>query len=397
MKNKHIKFLTLIFLLFTATFVVACGHSHSYETETISPTQTDMGYTHHFCSCGEYFDDDFTCLLTFNSTSIDTSIPLTDLPQIAPKVVAQNSIFEAIANTQDFKVSTYTGATVGQKVTNSMTITIVWDKFSQAEKDCISIADKINDLCSISYKYNSSKYFLRASQYLRTAKYTGNTWNIMAGTIESDFVDYVSQNQGSKNISSLRTISEMVSPVSNEKLDFIHMFAVINSIENFKNNNQSSTISQVLNSNASDLSGWIGDICTLVQEIVNASVVGDEIQVLANQKFNNASSTFSGEDLIADMDAVNIMKIYYSSSLKTFANVFEDYYFSTTSQQRKNLFINNVFKKTYTSANTLADDIILRLKNNFLAQYFCSTLGISFTEHEAQFNAVAIAFANYFV
>lgn len=189
----------------------------------------------------------------------------------------------------------------------------------------------------------------------------------------------------------------MVSPVSNEKLDFIHMFAVINSIENFKNNNQNSTISQVLNSNASDLSGWIGDICTLVQEIVNAGVVGDEIQELANQKFNNANSTFSGEDLIADMDAVNIMKKYYSSSLKTFANVFEDYYFSTTSQQRKNLFISNVFEKTYTSASTLADDIILRLKNNFLAQYFCSTLGISFTEHAEQFNAVAIAFANYFV
>lgn len=200
MKNKHIKFLTLILILFTATFVVGCGHTHLYEPTTISPTQTDIGYTRHLCDCGEFYDDNFTCLLTFNSISTDTTIPLDDLPQIESKVVAQNSVFEAIANTQDFKVSTYTGATVGQKITNSMTITIVWDKYSQAEKDCISIADKINDLCSISYKYNTSKYFLRASQYLRTAKYSGNTWNIMAGTMESDFVDYVVQNQGNKTL-----------------------------------------------------------------------------------------------------------------------------------------------------------------------------------------------------
>lgn len=397
MKNKYIKLLTFVFLFFTATIAVACGHIHIYESKTILPTQTDIGYTRHLCNCGEFYDDNFTCLLTFQSTSANTNISQSNLPQIQSKIVAKNSNLEAIANTSDFKVSKYIGATVGQKVTKSMTITIVWDNFSQAEKDCISIANKINDLCSISYKYNPSKYFLRASQYLRTTKYSSNVWNIMAGTMESDFVEYVTQNQGDKNVSSLRTITEMISPVSNQKLDFIHMFAVINSIENFKSNNQNTTISQVLNSNASDLSGWLGDICTLVKEIVDLGAIDDEIQKLANQKFNSSNSTFGSEDLIADIDAVNIMKNYYSSSIKTFANVFQDYYFSTTSQQRKSLFVSNVFEKTYTSATALANDIISRLHSNFLAQYFCSTLGINFTDHSAQFNAVAMAFANYFV
>ena len=96
------------------------------------------------------------------------------------------------------------------------------------------------------------------------------------------------------------------------------MFAVINAIENTEPDNFS----------ASDVAGWAGDLCSFVQEIVNAGVTGDDITTYATQNFNSNNSTFGNLDLIADLDAVNIMQAYRNSQNLTFAEVFKNYYFS---------------------------------------------------------------------
>ena len=387
MKKFFVNNLAIIFILFVAIFSVACGHSHAYTSTTIAPTINTNGYTRHSCSCGKFYDTNITCLLTFESTCTDTTIAISALPNVSSKIVEQNSLFEEIENTNNFKISSYIGLDVGQQITNSTCVTIIWQPRTQAEKDCLNIISKINKLYEISYNYNPEKSLLRAFQYIRTAKYTSNVWNMMGGNLESDFANYVAENQGIYNISSLQTINNMFSPITNEGIDFIHMFGVLNTIEN----------SDGVNSGASDVAGWIGDLCTLVQEIVNAGVSGNEITTLANQKFNSTNSTFCCYDLIADLDAVNIMQEYYSSSNKPFAKVMEEYYLTTSIQMRKTKFLNTVFNKAYTSATTMANDIIDRIKNNFFATYFCNTLNINLTTHAEQFLAAATAFANYFI
>ena len=91
------------------------------------------------------------------------------------------------------------------------------------------------------------------------------------------------------------------------------------------------------------------------------------------------------------------MQEYYSSSNKLFAKVMEEYYLTTSIQMRKTKFLNTAFNKAYTSATTMANDIIDRIKNNFFATYFCITLNINLTTHAEQFLAAATAFANYFI
>lgn len=386
MKNLY-KHLLILFLFCCLIFTAACGHTHSYNTVTINPTNNANGYTRHSCSCGEYYDTDITCLLTFESTCTNSNIASTALPNVSQRIVAQNSIFEGVESTNTFKVSSYVGISVGEQITNSTTITIVWQERTQAEKDCLNITNRIQKLYELSYDYNNENALLRTAQYLRTAKYTGTAWNIMGGALDSNFVYYVTQNQGSYNLSGLREIETLTSPMTNEGVDFIHMFGVINAIEN----------TDSITSGASAIAGWAGDLCTLVQEIVNAGVSGDAITTLANQKFNSLNSTFGCYDLIADMDAINIMQTYYNSQNASFAKVMQDYYFNTTTTIRKNMFLNTVFGKTYTDATTMVNDIMTLLQNNFFASTFCGTLNISLTTHNQQFIACATAFANYFV
>lgn len=384
--KKFLSSFVLIFLFVISIGVVGCGHSHAYSTTVINPTKTTNGYTRHSCECGEFYDDTYTCLISFESTSQGNSVSPSSLPQIASKIVALGSVFEKIDNTNDYKIVNYVNLTPNQTVLNSTTVTLVWQAYTQAEKDCLNIVAKFEKLLELSKNYSSENVLLRATQYIRTAKYTTNAWNIVGGNIDENFITYVTQNQGNINVASLRETATLTSPVSNELIDFIHMFAVINGIENTSS----------INSGSADLAGWVGDLCTLVQEIVNAGATGSQIQELANQKFNSNTSTFGSQDLVADLDAVNIMQNYYNSTNKTFSQLLTDYYFSTSKAERKTQFIQNVFGKTYSNASQMVTDIMTRLKNNFLITYFCNTLGINLTTHEAQFIACATAFANYF-
>ena len=385
MKNLIMKKAILIFIIFISIFSVACGHTHSYTTSTISPTNTQNGCIKHTCSCGDNYETDITCLITFESVCSNSLI--SNIPQVDPIIVKQNTIFQGVQNRENFTVISYTGLSIGEKVKNSTVVTIIWKEKTQAEIRLLEVTEKINKLYELSYNYNSNKALLYTAQFLRTAKYSDGMWNIMCGSLPSDFIEYITINQGNFNVVALREIETLTSPKTNENIDFIHLFAVINSIINTND----------INSNASDIAGWVGDLSTLVQEVVISGVSGNNIKEIANQKFNSESSSFSNLDLLADIDAVNIMNIYYNSTNQTFADVIKNYYLNTTVNMRKNMFLNNIFGKTYTSASIMTNDILERIENNTLTLYFFKSLNINLTTHSEQFLACATAFSNYFV
>lgn len=42
-------------------------HTHSYTLTVVQPTATSWGYTRYTCSCGHYYDNDFTCLVNLSA------------------------------------------------------------------------------------------------------------------------------------------------------------------------------------------------------------------------------------------------------------------------------------------------------------------------------------------
>ena len=107
--------------------------------------------------------------------------------------------------------------------------------------------------------------------YIREGAYTGTEWSIAGGNIPDDLVNYIKGKDSEKgtNAQSCKTYREMVLP-SNETIDFVHLFAVMNGIEYGKS--YSDTYAHLV--------GWGGDTFQLLQDIQNQQGNLDELMAI---------------------------------------------------------------------------------------------------------------------
>lgn len=408
----------LIFIALIGIFILtACGenekpheHDYNYSTEIVDPVGVNNGYTLHTCKCGESVKDNFTCLLTFESISTSDE---SGLPVIGNQIVNVNSQFAGVENTDDFEVvayriykteSFYTNIYGSEIITSNLNIKVVWDKVEEpiaSETAFEELIGKIEKLENISKQYNIDKNStndaqVRVLQYLRQARYSGFTWNLVGGTMENDFTQYVLDNQGEDDLSSLQTLEYFTIPKTNKQVDFVHMMAIMNV----------AIKSGASNTVYNDLVGWGGDLCQLAVELKGKNLTGSAIQESAYNLFNNTSSSFSCYDLTADLDAINVVSLYERlNSNKSISYAMKEYYKGLTTNQRKTDFLsiqfadyfdNTTGKITKTQAET-ASIILDRLSGNGLITYWCSQNGVNFTNDAEEFTACAMAFAKYFI
>ena len=225
-------------------------------------------------------------------------------------------------------------------------------ELSQTQIEFNSLISKIATLETLSYNFNSNDYQNRVFVYIRSEKYNTTSWNTIGGSIEQEFNDYIETNQSETDISSLKTFDKFTIPNTEEKVDFVHMFATMNAI------NKNPT-----NTNAGDLAGWAGDLCQLALEVKNTNQP-NKISENVNSKFNNFDSGFNKYDLVADLDAVNIMKIYNDMQTKSISKAIENYYKNITVKSRKTNFLTNLGYEKLNKEQIKAN-IFNRLRNNF--------------------------------
>ena len=93
-------------------------------------------------------------------------------------------------------------------------------------------------------------------QYIRRNRYNDNYWNTLLGTIDSNFVDYVSS-KGGVDINDQSTIIDLD---TYKDVDFIHLMAVLNCYYKYGDN-----VSTLI---SSDYAGYGGDLLTFLEEIL---------------------------------------------------------------------------------------------------------------------------------
>jgi len=396
--KKQFLFICLLFIvmpLFTACEMGGSQpHEHSYTFNTILPTINSDGYTSYICECGYEYKDNYTVLLKFVSVNEDGQV-IDDII-IEDKIVSKNSSFGGITHDGFYRPIEYkignNRLNLGDKITRSATITIIFENNMSPEiQEFLDTVKKLQKLVDISVKYNQEKSLtknpeIRAMQYIRTANYNGSNWNMVAGTLESDFINYVEQNKEDIDVLSLRSINEMNSPIESKSVDFVHLFASMNAIcySNYSNN-------------SSDLAGWGGDLAQLVgnvKSVLNGSNINNKTpKQIANEYFNSSIGGFSSSDVYADLDAVNMAYLIKNTN-KSLPNVFKDYYLNGTSAS-KSSFINNVFGNVVQDVATLSGTIYSRVTNNYLIQIWCNQNGISTTNDAQIFVACSEVFAEY--
>ena len=175
--------------------------------------------------------------------------------------------------------------------------------------------------------------------YIRDGKYKDVYWKVAAGSAPKDLADYVAKKdkEHGTNSAQCRKYGDIVMP-SNEKSDFVHLFAVMNGIDYC-----GSYIKGV-----SALVGWGGDTAQLIQDIKKLN--GDENKLyIEATKFFRIKGQFGEGDLIADLDAPIFLA--KKNDKNTFADIIEKYYNNGEYKNRVRDFV----KLTFPELNKNSD------------------------------------------
>ena len=177
------------------------------------------------------------------------------------------------------------------------------------------------------------------TSYIRKARYKDVFWTYAAGDSPKDLNDYIikkDKERGTKSKDCLK-YGDILLP-TNEKIDFIHLFATINGIE-YSNSFQKGT---------SALVGWGGDLSQLIQDIKNKNGDLNKLYIEANKLFG-ISGQFGEADLIADLEAPFFLS--KKNDNNTFAEIIEKYY---NEHQYKNR-VRNFVKLTFPTLTDKSD------------------------------------------
>ena len=203
----------------------------------------------------------------------------------------------------------------------------------------------------------------------------GASWSMVAGSIPPDFITYVRDNDepsggtlslaqffasflqdaglyntlyGTIDSSYLNKHYLLPDPLgSGQSIDLIHMFAAMDGI--YKRTGQLGTLgvndnltgeidgAELIGLPLDGLVSWLGDLQTFAKELkyyasdifrykTYDSSMG---HVDFTQMVNNASYAFSSSDLLADVDAMNMVKFYLDNNFNSVAKVLATYYSET--------------------------------------------------------------------
>ena len=197
------------------------------------------------------------------------------------------------------------------------------------------------------------------SCYIRSKKYSDEYWIFIAGYCSEHFANYVSKKdkESNTNVASILDYDEL-KVRTNEKIDFVHFFAVINGLF-FANS---------YTNEASGLVGWAGDLAQLFQDVQGAIYnTTDELYNIADEFFGKKGQ-FGPADLISDLDAPIILSKVKKEN-KSLATVITEYYENEklTQSSRIKEFINLTFPNvTEITESNLREAVYNSYSQNWL-------------------------------
>ena len=211
--------------------------------------------------------------------------------------------------------------------------------FIQSEDEIFNnVLEDLEDLESYIKEYITEKSYTESSLthlivcYIRLGAYKSNEWTIAGGQIPNDLAEYISSKDEENETTAKKTqkYREIITP-NGDKIDFVHMFAVMNGIES---GNSYST-------NFAHLVGWGGDTEQLLEDIMNQNGDLESLIEFAKNNYFRIKGGFDENDLISDLDGPIILS--YKNDYNNFADIMRYYYTTKDNRNRVNKFIQLTF------------------------------------------------------
>ena len=203
--------------------------------------------------------------------------------------------------------------------------------FEQVMTDLENLEKYIKDYIKEKSYTDSSLTHLIVS-YIRLGAYSTTEWEIAGGTIPNDLTTYISTKDQEKGTTAQKTqkYRDMVMP-NGDKIDFVHMFAVMNGIE--YGNSYSSLFAHLV--------GWGGDTEQLLEDIMGYQGDLESLMNIAKTDFFRIKGGFDEADLISDLDAPILL--YNKNDNNNFYELMKDYYNQDEKEKRVKEFIELTF------------------------------------------------------
>jgi len=175
--------------------------------------------------------------------------------------------------------------------------------------------------------------------FIRQGKYDDETWSIVGGTVPKDLLTYIKEKDAEHKTKSLdcRSYGDILLP-TNKKIDFVHLFAVMNGMDFFPS--------------SSSLVGWGGDLVQLAQDLKNNFKDETNLDklIIEAKKFLEIKGQFGEGDLNADIDAPIILSRKRQAT--TFATTIQNFYQNGDYKTKIRDFINIIFPNLENKENT---------------------------------------------
>ena len=282
------------------------------------------------------------------------------------------------------------------KVLNILVLLILNFYFIKTDEEIFNQAmNDLEDLESYIKEYITEKSYTGSSLthlivcFIRLGAYSSSEWQIAGGEIPTDLVEYITSKDEENETSAKKVQSyrEIITP-NGDKIDFVHMFAVMNGIEN--GNSYSSGFAHLV--------GWGGDTEQLLVDIMKKSGDLDSLMELAKNNYFRIKGGFDENDLISDLDGPIILS--NKNDNNNFADLMRNYYTNNDNSNRVNKFIqltfpnlvNKINKESFRNElyNKYTNDLYIRIleckkgirESGFLGCYLAGNTKSQYTEHQ---------------
>ena len=189
------------------------------------------------------------------------------------------------------------------------------------------------------------------AQYLRRNSYNDSLWQVVAGPVDGSFVDYVDSAAGSEGRIAYMSYRD---PQSQTIVSLEHFAASLNAVI------YQGSPSSAQTCNLGDFGGWAGDLITTLADYSKSGVGPSQAYSFAYAHIGSSdyrtALSYSLEDYIQDVDAMNIGMAILDNSTSSVSGLFESVNSSTGSYSTR--FTN--FFSTRFGGSTATTEIAAR-------------------------------------
>ncbi len=254
-----------------------------------------------------------------------------------------------------------------------------------------STMSKLQDLYDVALSYDPTPRdaALLTMQFIRRNKYNNDNWTIVAGSVDSIFVNNIANNNtGLYRYFTIESDEEFCyqDPAGGGYVDFCHLCATLNGLVYDSDGFKAAVAGEA---NINNLCGWAGDLQTLCIEVLDYTGNSNDYDTVYDATYNligDPEYSLSMMDLLADTDAYNVYTLL-NSSVSNFISSFSNYY-NNYSDERYTRFTNGWSRQQiYSCVRNYTTNIF------FLWQDWPLLEGYEITNTQA--NAIAWAFTDF--